>query len=148
MRRTLIVLAVVPMLAACGGDGGNRLSKTDYAARANAICARFNRQVTSFGGATTMHDLAQLSARTLPALDTATRRLRKLRPPKDEDAAARRWLSSMEQLHADVARIRDRAVANDLRGVQRLIPGATRDNRLSDRLANGLGATTCAQTQR
>jgi len=39
-------------------------------------------------------------------------------------------------------------IEGHVRGVQRLIPGATRDNRLSDRLANGLGATTCAQTQR
>ena len=147
MRRLPALLVAACALAACGGSGGDRLTKTQYAARANAICARFNHQVRSFGGATTLSDLALLSERTLPALDAATRKLRRLRPPKDEDATAREWLSSLERLHADVAQIRDRARANDLRGVRRLVPGATRDNRRSDALANRLGATTCSKNQ-
>lgn len=146
MRRVL-ALVVVLALAACGGGGGNRLSKNEYAARANAICARFNRQVGGFGGAADLKALARLSERTLPALDAATRKLRALRPPKDEEARANEWLALLERLHGDVVRIRDRARANDLRGVQRVVPGATRDNQRADVLADRLGATTCAKNQ-
>ena len=146
MRRALALL-VVSVLAACGGSGGNRLSKTEYASRANAICAQFNRQVAGFGGAADLKALARLSDRTLPALEETTRKLRALRPPKDEEAIANEWLASLERLHADVVRIRDRARANDLRGVQRVVPGATKDNRRADALANRLGATACSKNQ-
>lgn len=144
--RRALALALVLTLAGCGG-GGNRLSKAKYAARANAICGRFNRQVKSFGGAESLKALARLSERTLPALDATTQKLRRLRPPKDEEATANAWVSSLERLHADVVAIRDRARANDLAGVQRLVPGASRDNRHSDDLADRLGATTCSKSQ-
>jgi hypothetical protein len=146
VRRALVLVAVVA-LAACGGNRGNRLSKGEYASRANAICAQFNREVRSFGSAATLKGLARLSERTLPALDSATRRLRELRPPKDEEATARQWLASLELLHADVEKILRRAQANDLHGVRRAVPGATRDNARSDRLADRLGATTCSKNQ-
>ena len=146
MRRAL-ALALLLTLAACGSGGGNRLTKAEYASRANAICARFNRQVQSFGGAESLKALARLSERTLPALDATTQKLRRLRPPKDEQATASAWMSSLERLHRDVSTIRDRASANDLAGVQRLVPGASRDNRRSDDLADRLGATTCSKSQ-
>jgi hypothetical protein len=144
--RRALALALVLTLAACGG-GGNRLSKAKYAARANAICARFNRQVRSLGGAENLKALARLSERTLPALDSTTQKLRRLHPPKDEEATVKAWVASLERLHADVVAIRDRARANDLAGMQRLVPGASRDNRHSDDLANRLGATTCSKSQ-
>ena len=145
--RCALALALVLTLAACDSSGGNRLTKAEYAARANAICARFNKQVRSFGGAESLKALARLSERTLPALDATTQKLRRLRAPKDEQETADAWMSSLDRLHRDVAAIRERAVANDLAGVQRLVPGASRDNRQSDALADRLGATTCSKSQ-
>ena len=144
MRGLLVVVALF-LLAACGSSGGKRLSKQEYAKRANAICARFNQQVQSFGSANSLPQLADLATHTLPALRNATTRLRALRPPKDEEAKAKQWMDSLDTLQTDVAKIRDLARTNDLGGVRKLVPGTTADNRRSDRLADSLGATTCSQ---
>lgn len=133
------------VVTACGG-GTKRLSSQQYAQRANAICARFNQQVRSFGTAANLKQLAALANKTAPALKTAARALRGLKPPKDEARTADAWIAKIDQLRTDVEQIRDRAEANDLAGVRRLVPSATRDDDATNRLARSLGATACVQS--
>src|SRR5207244_3105013 len=72
-----------------------------------------------------MPALAKVADRSLPLLDRAIRDLRALRPPKDEEATVRSWLRQLSLLRGDVVRIRDRARANDARGVRAVVPAAT-----------------------
>ena len=141
MRRAAILSTCV-LVAACG-SGAKRLTRDEYANRANVICARFNKAVGPASNVTNVHRVAALARRTELALDGAQRALRRLKPPREEEAEARRWVASMSRLRVDVRRIRERAEANDLAGIRRVVTSASRDDAETNRLARALGATVC-----
>jgi len=135
------------VLAACAGGGSKRLSRADYAKRADAICARFNRQQPSLPSLqnVTTKQVARLADRTLPLLDRTIADLRLLAPPKDEQELVDRWLASLRRLRADAVRIRNRARANDLGGVAALVRPSQRDERDTEHLAARLGTSVCSK---
>lgn len=145
MRRAVTALAVLAVLAPGCGSGEKRLSKEEYAQRADAVCRRYNDATSGLGSPQSMPALAKVAARSLPHLDRAIRGLRALKPPKDEVATARDWLRQLTLLRGDVVRIRDRARANDAKGVQAVVPAATRRNERFAELATQLGMIVCNQ---
>jgi hypothetical protein len=145
VRRTLTALLCVLLLAACGSSS-NRLSREEYAKRADAICRNYNEKTKSLGTPTDPKGLVKLADRTLPLLDDAVAKLRKLRPPEDEQALSNRWLASLAQLRSDVVDIRASANANDLLGVAKLVPTARRHLAHSNLLATQLGTHVCNKT--
>jgi hypothetical protein len=145
VRRAVTALAVLVVLAPGCGSGEKRLSKEEYAQRADAVCRRYNAATSGLGSPQSMPALGKVAARSLPHLDRAIRDLRALKPPEDEVATARAWLRQLTQLRGDVVRIRDRARANDAKGVQAVVPGATRRNARFAELATQLGMIVCNQ---
>ena len=144
MRRAVAALSlVIAFVAGCGNGGEKRLSKEEYARRADAVCRRYNQATRPFGSPRSMAALARVANRSLPFVDRAIRDLRALKPPKDEEQVARRWLRQLTLLRRDVVHIRDRARANDARGVQAVVPAATRRNERFTELATQLGMTVC-----
>jgi len=144
--RRVVLLAACVVLVGCGSSGEKRLSKDEYARRADAICARFNRQQPSLPSLqnVTVKQVEQLAAQTIPLVDRTIADLRKLAPPKDEQPLADRWIQALRRLRADAAKIRDRAHANDLTGVAALVGPSQQDERAADHLAGRLGATVCS----
>ena len=146
MRRALFALSIaIVACSGCGSGVDERLSRDEYASRADAVCRRYNAATRGFGSPQTMPALAGAAARTLPVLDTAIRDLRALKAPEDEEATARRWLRQLTLLRGDVVRIRNRARANDARGVQSVVPAATERNERFLDLATRLGMTVCSR---
>src|SRR5258705_13676565 len=70
MRRALpVALALVFLLPGCGSGGrGKPLTKEEYASKADAICGKYNEQITSFANPKSLSDLATGADRTLPGL--------------------------------------------------------------------------------
>ena len=149
LRGRIAVAAIAPCavaLVACGG-GGHRLSMEEYARRADAVCASYKQQVAKLGKpGSSLQRLAEFADRNLPILDRALARLKKLQPPKDEEALATRWRSSLDTLRGDAVKFRDRARANDLGGVAALLAPARSDNDVAHRLAAQLGMHVCTTT--
>ena len=146
MRRALTALCVLLAFAAgCGSGGEKRLSKEEYANRADAACRRYNEGTRPLGTPQSMPALAKVADRSLPLLDRAIRDLRALRPPRDEETTVRSWLRQLSLLRGDVVRIRDRARANDARGVRAVVPAATQRNARFSQLATQLGMSVCNQ---
>jgi hypothetical protein len=121
------------------------LTREEYARRADAICTRYQRLTTALGTPGSTRQLAVVAGKTLRLLDKARAELARLQPPQSEQQLANRWLDSIAVLRSDVVRLRDRAVANDLLGVRRVVGPATRHNHESDRLASRLGMTVCSR---
>lgn len=146
MRRTFLLAASL-LLVACGSGADHRLSKEEYAKRADAICARFNRQQPSLPSLqnVTARQVARLADRTLPLLDRTIADLARLAPPKDEQQLANRWLAALRRLRVDAVKIRDQARANDLGGVGALVGPSQRDERTAEQLAAQLGTTVCSK---
>jgi hypothetical protein len=143
--RGAVLLLLCAVVVACSSSGSHRLTREEYARRADAVCARYQRLTTALGAPSTTRALAVVAGRTLPLLDKARSELGRLQPPESEQLLARRWIDSIAVLRSDVVRLRDRALANDLLGVRRVVRPASRHNRASDRLAARLGMTVCSR---
>lgn len=139
------LLLLCALLTACGSSSSHRLSKSEYARRADAICARYQRLASSLAVPSNTIQLAIAARGTLRLLDTAISKLRRLRPPQDEQELAKRWLASLATLRRDVVKLRNRAEANDLAGIHALVGPAQRHDRASLSLAKKLGMNVCSR---
>jgi hypothetical protein len=144
VRAASFLLLAVLLAAGCGGGGsGERLTRADYASKADAICGKYNQQTKALANPTNLSDLADVADKTLPILDNALNDLHDLRPPASEQATADEWLAAVEKLKGDLKEIRDKANDNDMKGVQGVVPKATEHNSRANELATQLGMTVC-----
>jgi hypothetical protein len=144
MRRVIAVLVCAAAATGCG-SGSKGVTPLEYAQRADAVCAPYNRETAELRSrGSGVERLATIAARTLVLLDRATVRLHALPLPRNRAALARGWLSSLDRLRADVVKIRDAARANDLAAVRRAAVTAQRDNDASNALARRLGMQACS----
>jgi hypothetical protein len=142
-RAALIALALVFVLPGCGGGSGKRLTKDEYASKADAICGKYNQQTRSLANPKTLSDLAKVSDQTLPILEHAIDDLGKLDPPASEKALSDQWLAQVRNLKDDLREIRDQAKAGDIQAVQAVVPKAREHNSQSNQLATQLGMSVC-----
>jgi hypothetical protein len=115
VRRVTPVLAVVALVAGCGGGSG-RLSKTDLAAQASKICADQIREISEIprGPANAVNAAGYLGA-VLSVYEKAVRQFHKLRPPADEEATYQAFLRELDR-NADILRtLRADAAAQQLK---------------------------------
>jgi hypothetical protein len=143
VRRAFLLLLAVVLVAGCGGGGGKRLTREEYAAKADAVCRKYNEQTKALENPTNLRDLAKVADKTLPILDNALSDLRKLKPPENEQAKVDEWLAQVENLKGDLTEIRDKAKDNDMQGVQAVVPKADEHNNRSNELATELGMKVC-----
>jgi chromosome segregation ATPase len=134
----------IALVAGCGGGGGGtRLTKEEYASKADAICGKYNRQVRDLSNPQNLSELEKVADQTLSILANAITDLKKLNPPASEQAKADQWLSQVENLKEDLTDIRDGAKDQDMQAVQAVLPKAEEHNRRSNALATELGMTVC-----
>jgi chromosome segregation ATPase len=134
----------IALVAGCGGGGGGtRLTKEEYASKADAICGKYNRQVRDLSNPQNLSELEKVADQTLSILANAITDLKKLKPPASEQAKADQWLSQVENLKEDLTEIRDGAKDQNMKAVQAVLPKAEEHNRRSNALATELGMTVC-----
>jgi hypothetical protein len=148
VRRASFLVLVLALVAGCGGGGGGggkRLTKADYAARADKICGKYNQQTKALANPKNLSDLADVADKTIPILDNALSELHNLKPPADEQATADQWLAQVENLKGDLQEIRDKARDKNMQGVQAVVPKASQHNSKANALATQLGMTVCSK---
>lgn len=145
MRRASPLLLAIVLVAGCGGEGpkGQRLTRDEYAAKADAVCTKYKQRADALSRPATLSDLADLSNQVLPLLHDARGELRALRPPQNEAATAQAWLDEFDVIIDDIEKIRDAAKKNDADAVQDAAEPALRHNEHSNDLATQLGMTVC-----
>ena len=143
MRRALIPFVVL-VLAGCGG-GEKRLSKDDYADRADAICRTYNEKLRALGRPRNFEAIPKYVDRALPVARKGNSELRDLKPPKDEETTAREWLDQNQAVVAAMERLRDAAKKKDRAGIQATLSEASTASSAANRLARELGLKVCAR---
>jgi hypothetical protein len=143
MRR--LVLAFVVLLAVgCGGSGG-RLSKADYAKKADAICKSYDAKIRAVSRPLSVTDLPGYVDRALPVARKGNEELRALKAPKAEEKAAKEWIDQNNAVVAAMERLRDAAKKGDRAGIQVALSEATAANRAANGLARRLALRDCAK---
>jgi hypothetical protein len=148
VRRASPLLLALLLLAGCGGGSGSsgpRLTRDQYASKADAICTKYKAKTDALSRPSTLSELADVSDQVLPLLHDARGELRALRPPSDEEATANAWLDEFDVIVDDVKKIRDKAKAGDTAGVQAVATPALRHDRHANELASQLGMTVCSK---
>ena len=144
MRRIVLAVVVAGLAAGCGGGSG-RLSKAEYAKRADAICTKYNAKLKALARPTSISGLPAYVDRALPLARKGDEELRALRPPKDEEKTAKEWLDQNDSVVGSMERLRDAAQKGDRAGIQTALNEASSANRTANRLARSLGLRVCAQ---
>jgi len=143
-RRASPLLLATALAAGCGGSScAARLTRDQYAAKADAICSKYEQKTQALSRPANLSDLAHVSDQLLPLLHDARGELRALRPPADEEATAKAWVDEFDVVIDDVEKIRDAAKKNDTGAVQAAATPALRHDQHSNDLATQLGMTVC-----
>lgn len=144
-REAFLVAAVMIAAAGCGDSGGQRLSREQYASKADAICLQYHSDTSVFRHPSTLPGWVIYYDKLLPIHEKALDGLHRLRPPKSEQATADRWLATEDEILADLKEVQDKAKANDLLGARAANEKAGQDDQRVNELASKLGMTTCNQ---
>jgi hypothetical protein len=144
MRRIMLAVVVAGLAAGCGGGSG-RLSKAEYAKRADAICTKYNAKIRALGRPTAISGLPAYVDKALPLARKGDDELGALKPPKDEERTAKEWLDQNDSVVGSMERLRDAAKKGDRPGIQTALNEATSANRTANGLARRLGLEVCAR---
>jgi hypothetical protein len=144
VRRASPLLLAILLVAGCGSAShGQRLTREQFAAKADAICTKYKQKADALSRPATLSELGDLSDQVLALLGDARRELRRLRPPQNEEETANAWLDEFDVNIDDVEKIRDAARKNDKAAVQQASEPALRHNQRFNELATQLGMTAC-----
>jgi hypothetical protein len=145
VKRAALLLLTVGALSGCGGDdgGGERLTREEYAAQADVICARFKERVEAAGNPANLSELADAADAVLPSYEKSIDDLRELRPPERDEETADQWLDQLEVVKDDLTEIRDQARAGDDPGLSETAVRAQQNNMRAEQLATRLGMSVC-----
>jgi hypothetical protein len=144
-RATPALLAIVVAAGCGGGSDGGRLTREQYAGKADAICTKYKQKTNALSRPATLSDLADVADQVLPLLRDARGELRALRPPQDEQVKANAWLAQFDVIIDDVQTIRDKAQQNDTAAVQAAAAPALQHNQRANELAAQLGMKVCSR---
>ena len=121
----------------------DRLTKEEYATKADANCEAFNRFAATLGPANTLPETERYMNRLLPEFWRSVEKQGELVPPESEQRAAGQWMNAMEDLGHDFEDIRDAAQRGDPSGVAAANRRSARHVNDSTRLSKQLGMRVC-----
>ena len=112
--------AGVLLLAACGGDGGEQLSKDEWLEQADAICAQADEDVEALTEPTKLDEIPEFTDTASEISRDALSNLRALQPPEEDQATVDEMLDLVEQQIEIGEQIGEAAADGDQEEVQRL----------------------------
>jgi hypothetical protein len=140
----LAAALIAAVLPACGGDGGGeRLTREELIARADAICAEASDRLDALGEPETPEQLARLADEAAAIAEEQLGRLRNLRPPAENEDEYAAMLDLTEKQIEATRGISEAAAAGDADAAQARIAEVKRLDDEADRLASAYGFEVC-----
>jgi hypothetical protein len=145
MRATAVVGAIAVIAAGCGGGGGgDRLSRDDYVAKADAICLATVQKRQALPVPTGLAGIPRYVDRALPLLDSARSDLQALRPPPELEDEVASWLEAIGDERNALSDLRRAARDKNAAKVRTIgSQGAAIEQRARSR-ARAIGLVACA----
>ena len=144
-RQAAFAIVVMLVLAGCGGGGSSRLSKSDFDAKANAICDKYQAKINAVGPPKSVTDVPGYIDKVLPLLREGTSKLDHLKPPADLQSTFDEWRQIQSDQVDEAVALKKAAGKGDGAEVSRIANEASAKNKRGNDLASQLGANTCAK---
>jgi len=141
-----IALAALLAVAGCGGGGsggGDRLTKEEYIAQADAICKATEEKLDALAEPTSKEEFASFLEEGLGLSEGQLDDLRALNPPEADEATLEEAYSLVEQQLDVIRQMVDAVKADDEAAVQELITQGDALNDQADQIAADYGLKEC-----
>jgi hypothetical protein len=138
-------LAALVALSACGGDGG-RLSKAEFVDRADAICAKYDKQIEPLqeNAGDSAEELATALDKIIPIVEREGNELKELKPPEEDQETFDAWIDEGFRAVETGKRLRDALREGDEDTYERLAAEVNAAEKANDRRARALDLEVCA----
>jgi hypothetical protein len=145
LRRFAISALALVLLAAAGCGGGGRLTRAEYAKKADAICVKYNGKINALDRPKNEAELVGYVDKAVPLVKDASGELADLKPPQDEQHTADAWNKANADVAVALQHLREGAKAKDQAKMQAALKDGNTANSRANNLARTLGMTSCAQ---
>jgi hypothetical protein len=145
MRVSVAALAGVLVLlaAGCGSGDGGRLSKDEFQTQANAICAKYQKQIDAIGAPSSLDEIPDLISQILPILNKEIDEISALDPPEELQSDFDKMLAATDRTKAAAADLSEVAKAGNQAAVQKALEEGNAASKEADDLAANLGLQDC-----
>ena len=144
MRRLLVIPLLAVAAAGCGG-GDDRLTREEFASRANAICQDFEQRISDLDEPQNIGDVEDFADDAAEIAADGRDELADLNPPEELEEDYDRLLESLDEAIDDIGRLGDAAADGDEAEVQEIAEEGEAKDEESDKLARELGLDDCAE---
>lgn len=148
MRGSIAALAGVLTLlvAACGGGGDARLSEEEFQSQANAICAKYQKQLDALGTPASLDEIPELVDQALAILNKEVDEIDALNPPQELQSDVDKLLAATDRTRAAADDLSAAATSGDQAAVQQALDEGNAATKEADDLASSLGLDECANS--
>jgi hypothetical protein len=145
MRGSVAALVgVVALFAAgCGGGGEEPLSKAEFQSQANAICAKYEKQLKALGTPSSIEEIPDLVEQALAVLNKEIDEIAALNPPEDLQSDFDKMIAASNKTKAAADDLSAAAKSGDQAAVQQALEDGNAASKEADQLAAGLGLSEC-----
>jgi hypothetical protein len=134
---------LVLLVTACGGGGGDRLSKAEFQSQANAICAKYEKQLKAIGSPTSLDEIPDLVGQALVILDKEIDEVSALNPPEELQDTFDQLIAATNKTKAAADDLSEAAKSGDQAAVQKALEEGNAASKEADDLAGNLGLESC-----
>jgi hypothetical protein len=141
-------VAVALAVGAIGCGGSGRLSRSEFTAKANGICGKYDAKIKA-AMANVTNDPASIARgvdKTIPLIQQAQDEFAKLDPPKALDANWKEWQGINDDEIATAKQLSAAAKKNDKASFDSALAKLDSQDKNSTRLAKQMGLSTCAES--
>jgi hypothetical protein len=145
MRGSVAALVgVLALLAAgCGGGGEEPLSKAEFQSQANAICAKYEKQLNALGAPSSIDEIPDLVQQALVILNKEIDEIAALNPPDELQSDFDKLIAASNKTKAAANDLSAAAKSGDQAAVQQALEDGNAASDEADQLATGLGLGEC-----
>lgn len=146
-RVTLIAVAAlsITVLSASCGESSGRLSKAEFIAKADAICATGRSEIKALPNPRTYAELPAYIRKALPIQRRDIAEIRKLKPPKRDQREVELMLERVDRTNEAFESLRAGVESGDAAEANRAYAEVMRTNDDATRRAERYGLRVCGQ---
>jgi hypothetical protein len=135
--------ALALLAAGCGGGGEEPLSKAEFQSQANAICAKYEKQLNALGTPSSIDEIPDLVQQALVILNKEIDEIAALNPPDELQSDFDKMITASNKTKAAANDLSAAAKSGDQAAVQKALEDGNAASDEADQLATGLGLGEC-----